>query len=80
MLVAKLHIETVLKLGQVLVLVARNGHGGRLVAGGVDLDLVFQRVVIEVVCRVDQLATIQKAIDCVARVGSRALVVIMFGE
>lgn len=52
-LVDEFHIQSILKPGQGLVPVAGNGHGDRLVASGVDLDFMFERVVVEVVCRID---------------------------
>lgn len=51
MLTAKLNVQAILELGQRLILLAGNGYGRGLVAcsGGVCSDLVFQRVVVEVV-------------------------------
>jgi hypothetical protein len=48
-LVAELGKQGVLESAQRRVLVARNGQSRGLVAGGVDLDLMFQRIVVEIV-------------------------------
>lgn len=47
---AEFQIEAVLKLAQGCILVTGDGEGGGLIPGRVRLDLVFQRVVVEVVC------------------------------
>lgn len=56
MLSAQLQVEAFLESVQCGILVARNSHGRSLVASGVDLDLMFERVVIEIVCLKMQLA------------------------
>lgn len=48
-LAAEFGKEGVFKLGEGGILIAGNDHGGGLVAGGVHLDLVLERVVVEVV-------------------------------
>jgi hypothetical protein len=48
-LVAKLGKQSVLKSAQRSILVAGNGQSRGLIAGCMDLDLVFQRIVVEIV-------------------------------
>ena len=48
-LAAELEVEAVLELAEGRVLAARDGDGGGLVPRGVGLDLILERVVIEVV-------------------------------
>ena len=50
MLLAELAVEVVLELAQWRVLVAGNGNRGRLVLGGVCLDVVLEGIVVDVVC------------------------------
>ena len=49
-LAAQLRVEVILELGQRRVRAARDGDGGGLVLGGVRLDVVLERVVVDVIC------------------------------
>lgn len=49
MLVFEFGEEAILELGQGLVLVPGNGHGGGLVASRVDFDLMLEGVVVEII-------------------------------
>lgn len=51
-LVAEFPIEAFLEATEGRFLVTRDGDGCGLIAGGMDLDLVLERVVVEVICKV----------------------------
>jgi hypothetical protein len=50
MLSAQLVVQLILELGQCCVPMARDSNGGRLVLGGVRLDVMFEGVVVDVIC------------------------------
>lgn len=64
MLVAEFIKQGVLKSLQRSVLVAGNGQSRGLIAGCMDLDLVFQRVVIEIVYNQAKLDVILFPFNC----------------